>query len=219
MNTHIESTHKMDVQLMEALEWRYATKKFDTNRAISDADLRTLMQAMRLAPSSMGLQPYRFLRITDPKLRAELQKVSFNQSQITQASELIVFAAKTEYTDADIDEFLDASQKARGFSDEDIAKRAKSIRKHVDGFSKEDLPQWNAKQLYIAMGQLLTSAALMGIDACPMEGVKPEEYASILKLEGLEVCAVVCLGYRSSDDALATQAKIRLPLETLVKTY
>lgn len=204
---------------MEALDWRYATKKFDTGRSIPAEDLQTLLQALRLSPSSMGLQPYRFLRIADPRLRAELQNVSFSQSQITQASELIVFAAKTEYTDADIDEFLDASQKARGYSDNDIEKRAKSIRKHVERFNGEELLQWNARQLYIAMGQLLTSAALMGIDACPMEGIKAADYERILELEGLDVCAVVCLGYRAADDGLASQAKVRLPLDTLIKTY
>lgn len=204
-------------RIIDALNWRYATKKFDPNRKISAEDMDTLTEAVRLAASSMGLQPYRFLRITDPDVRKELREVSFDQPQITDASEMIVFAAKTDYTDADIDDFLDESQKRRGFTDDQIADRKKSIRKHVAGFKGEDLVRWNARQMYIAIGQLLTTAALIKIDACPMEGIKAPEYGRILNLDekGLKAFAVVTLGYRSDEDKLADEAKIRLPREIL----
>ncbi|MCA1752901.1 MAG: nitroreductase family protein [Flavobacteriales bacterium] len=142
--------------VIDALNWRYATKKFDPKSKVTAEDMDTLMEAIRLAASSMGLQPYRFLRITDSKVRKQLREVSFDQPQITDASDMIVFAAKTDYTDADIDDFLEESQKQRGFDDNQIAQRKKSIQKHVAGFKGEDLLRWNARQMYIAIGQLLT---------------------------------------------------------------
>lgn len=204
-------------RIIDALNWRYATKKFDPSRKVSADDMDTLMEATRLAASSMGLQPYRFLRITDPEVRKQLREVSFDQPQITDASDMIVFTAKTDYTDTDIDDFLEESQKRRGFDDDQIAKRKKSIQKHVAGFKGAELLNWNARQLYISIGQLLTTAAMMEIDACPMEGIKAPEYERILKLEkkGLKAFAVVTLGYRSDDDELADQAKIRLPRNLL----
>lgn len=203
--------------IIDALNWRYATKKFDPNRKVSPEDMDTLKEALRLSASSMGLQPYRFLHITDPEVRKQLREVSFDQPQITDASEMIVFAAKAAYTDADIDDFLEESQKRRGYTDDQIADRKKSIRKHVDGFEGEELPNWTSRQLYIAVGQLLTTAAMMRIDACPMEGIKAPEYGRILKLDekDLKAFAVVTLGYRSEEDSLAKEPKIRLPREIL----
>lgn len=208
-------------QVIEALNWRYATKKFDPSRKVSAEDMDTLKEAVRLSASSMGLQPYRFLHITDPELRKQLRAVSFDQPQITDASEMIVFAAKSDYSNADIDAFLEASQKRRAYSEEQIAKRKKSIRKHVDGFQGEELLNWTSRQLYISIGQLLTTAAMMKIDACPMEGIKAPEYARILKLDekGLNAFAVVTLGYRSEEDGLAEEPKIRLPREILFEEY
>jgi nitroreductase len=204
-------------RIIDALNWPYATKKFDVGRKVSAEDMDTLMEAVCLSASSMGLQPYRFLRITDPDVRRQLREVSFDQPQITDASELIVFTAKPEYTGADIDEFLEESQKRRGFDDDQIAKRKKSIEKHVAGFKGEELLNWTSRQLYIAIGQLLTTAAMMEIDACPMEGIKNDEYSRLLKLDqrGLKAFAVVTLGYRSDEDSLAEEAKIRLPREVL----
>lgn len=204
-------------RIIDALNWRYATKKFDPSRKLSAEDMDTLMEALRLSASSMGLQPYRFLRITDPEVRKQLREVSFDQPQITDAAEMIVFAAKPEYTDSDIDDFLAESRARRGFSDEDIAKRKKSIQKHVAGFKGKELLEWTSRQMYIAIGQLLATAALMEIDACPMEGIKAPEYERILKLDekGLQAFAVVTLGYRSEEDDLAEKPKIRLPREIL----
>lgn len=206
-----------DTQVMEALNWRYATKKFDPKRKVADQDMDTLMEAVRLAASSMGLQPYRFFRITDPEVRKQLREVSFDQPQITDASDMIVFTAKSSYTDSDIDDFLEESKKRRGFSEDAIASRKKTILKHVGGFDGDEFLQWASRQLYISIGQLLTTAAVMGIDACPMEGIKAPEYGRILKLDDrdLQAFAVVTLGYRSDEDELADQAKIRLPREIL----
>ncbi len=209
----------IEEQIIESLEWRYATKKFDPSRNIPESDMNVLLKALQLAPSSMGLQPYRFLRITDADTRKALKEASMNQSQITDAAELIVFTAMEQYTEGDIDAFLRVGQERRQYSDEAIAKRKASISKYVNGFSPEKALEWHARQLYIAMGQLLTVAAMLGIDACPMEGIKADAYAEILDLQnkGLRAFAVVTLGYRSTDDSLAQEPKIRMPLSTLLK--
>lgn len=206
--------------LMEALNWRYATKKFDPDKKIPEGKVEELLEVLRLAPSSMGLQPYKFVRVLDTKLRQSLQRVSMNQLQITEASELIVFAARTDYTDVDISSFLEISQQARGFSDDDIEKRRQSLKNYVGKFDEGKFVDWAARQLYIALGMLLTAAAVSGIDACPMEGVKGKDYDEILGLKDqhLQTFAVVTLGYRAPDDALAEKAKIRFPKETLIKT-
>lgn len=207
--------------LIQSLMWRYATKKFDAKKRIPEAQVQELLEVLRLAPSSMGLQPYKFVRVSDPDLRDKLQGVSMNQSQITEASELIVFAAKTVYTDDDIHSFLDVSQRERGFSDDDIEKRRKSLQKYVGKFDDGQFVDWAARQMYIALGMLLTAAAVSGIDACPMEGIKGEAYDEILGLgeENLQTFAVVTLGYRSSDDALAGKAKIRFSKDDLIKQF
>jgi nitroreductase len=211
---------KMDAKLIEALNWRYATKKFDAERSIDSKDFNTLMEALRLSPSSMGLQPYRFIRVLNKSLRKQLREESYNQAQITDAAELIVFAAKASYTKSDINEFLSVGRALRGYSEEAIEKRAESIEKHVAKFEGDALLEWTSRQLYIAIGQLLTAASLLKIDACPMEGIQGAAYDRLLNLEevGLRSFAVVTLGYRASDDALAHQAKIRLSQESLVMT-
>ncbi len=217
----IEIPQKRGEALIQSLNWRYATKKFDPERGIKTEDMDTLMEALRLSASSMGLQPYRFLRIRDAALRKELRAASMDQAQITDAAEMIVFAAKRKYTETDISDFLQESQEQRGYSDEDVEKRRKSIRKHVNSFDENEFLNWTSRQLYIAVGQLLCSAASLGIDACPMEGFKAKEYARILSLDskGLQAFAVVTLGYRLPEDALAKQAKIRLPQSKLFIEY
>ncbi len=214
------NTKDLEEELIHELNWRYATKKFDTDRALSESTLQTLLEALRLSPSSMGLQPYKFLRISNAALRSELRTVSSNQPQITDAAELIVFAASTMISETEVERFVRMGGELRDYTEEAIQKRIASLNKFISGKKDDELFEWSARQAYIAIGQLLTSAASLGVDACPMEGINKGEYNRILELEKLHLksLAVVTLGYRSEYDQTATLPKIRKPFDELFIT-
>ncbi len=207
----IEST-----QLIGQLNWRYATKQFDASRKLSADDLAALEEAVSLSPSSLGLQLWKFVVVEDPAIRERLKAASWGQSQITDASQIIVFAAKTDITEADIDAHLERIAEVRGVSLESLAPlREMSVGGAIHAKTPEQRAEWARRQVYIALGTLLTSAALMGIDACPMEGFSPADYDSILGLDALGYNSVVvgAIGYRSAEDKYAGAPKVRFPKE------
>lgn len=197
--------------LLSALRWRYATKQFDPSRSITDADWQALEESLVLTPSSFGLQPWKFLVVRDPALRAELLAQSWGQKQATDASHFVVLAARTDLTTGDIDSWLDRMAEVQGKSADAI----EPLRNVITGFATKMTPQarhaWNIKQVYIALGQLMTSAALLGIDTCPMEGINMPGYDEILGLRdsGYATAVACALGYRSADDKYATTPKAR----------
>jgi nitroreductase len=207
-------------QLLQCLQWRYATKRFDATRTIPDAAWQVLEQSLVLAPSSFGLQPWKFLVIDDPQLRAELQQQSWRQSQVTDASKYLVFAALRTTTDDDVDRFLQRTSAVRGTPIESMAGYGKVIKDFlVKSWAAKDLFGWNARQAYIALGQFMTSAALLGIDTCPMEGIDANGYDRALSLHGsryatLCACAV---GYRAADDKYGSVPKVRYPLDEVIE--
>lgn len=208
-------------QLLAALQWRYATKVFDPARKISPATWAALEDALVLAPSSFGLQPWRFLVVRDPALRAKLRPHAWNQAQITDASHLVVFAARTELSAADITHLIDRTAEVRGQPAAALA----AYRQLMEGSLLNDarkahLFDWAARQSYIAMGQLMTAAALLGIDTCPIEGLDPAKFDEILDLrkDGYATLATVALGYRGEGDKYATLPKVRYPKAEVVKT-
>ena len=206
--------------LISALNWRYATKVFDPARKISDADLATLLQSLVLTPSSFGLQPYRFLVVTDPKLRARLREASWGQSQITDASHLVVFLARQQMTEADVDHYIERIAQVRGDQPANLAAyRGMMVCTLVTGPRATTVPEWAARQAYIALGQFMASAALLGLDSCPMEGLDPKQYDEILGLDSTPFRTVVAcpVGYRAEADKYASLAKVRFPVEELVE--
>jgi nitroreductase len=210
-----------DKQLMEALHWRYATKAFDPNRKIPAATWNVLQEALVLSASSFGLQPYRFIVVNDPATRAKLMPHAWGQRQVVDASHFMVFAGRTAMTEAEIDQFLDRIVSVRGGNREALAGYRQMMTGSLVGDeAKARIPHWAARQCYIALGNLLTSAALLGVDACPMEGYVPAEFDKILNLPAQGYTAVVCcaLGYRSSDDKYATAPKVRFPAAELIAT-
>ncbi|HUE36174.1 MAG TPA: NAD(P)H-dependent oxidoreductase [Candidatus Acidoferrum sp.] len=206
-------------QLLERLNWRYATKQFDPNRKISAADWATIEEALTLSPSSGGLQPWKFVVVTDPAMRARLLPASYGQPQISAASHLVVFAAKNNFSEADVDAFIHHAAVTRGVPVESLAQYRDLL---VGGIVKTlDEPArnaWARNQAYIALGNLLTSAALLGIDACPMEGFDRAQYDEILGLKaaGYASAVIATLGYRSSADKYAGAPKVRFPKEQLI---
>lgn len=206
--------------LLKALNWRYATKKFDPNRKLSDAQVDTVREVLRLSASSMGLQPYVFIHVTDEQVRKRLRTHSFDQSQITDASELFVFTAKENIDNEYVEDFVRGEGELRNRTEEQMKRKIKGTVSNFSKKSKEEIFNWSSRQAYIGIGNLLTAAALLNIDACPMEGIKGEEYDRILQLEPLNLrsLAVVTLGFRSSADTYASQAKFRFPQDRIIKT-
>ena len=207
-------------QLIDQLTWRYATKQYDPTRKISAADWATLEEALVLSPSSLGLQPWAFLVVDDPAVRAQLLLASYGQPQVTDASHLVVFTTRTNLGEADIDAHVRRTAEVRGIPVESLAGlRAMAVRSIVQGMNDAERRVWATNQAYIALGNLVTSAALLGIDATPMEGIEKCRYDDILglKVRGLTTAMIATLGYRSADDKYATIPKVRFAREQVVQ--
>lgn len=197
--------------LVDQLQWRYATKKFDASKTIPDVIWNAIATSLILTPSSFGLQPWHFVTIRDQKIKEELLPHSWGQAQVTDCSHFVVLTAKTSITEDDIDAFLAQTIEIRGGNIDQL----NPYRDMMIGFTKnmDDAAklQWAKLQTYIALGQLMTTAAVLGIDACPMEGIAPAEYDRILGLEekGFTTSVACALGYRCSEDKYATAPKVR----------
>ena len=199
-------------QLLEALQWRYATKVFDATKKIPHDVWETLKQALMLTPTSYGLQPYKFLVIDNPAKRAELVPHSWGQKQVVDASHYIVFTAQMVVTEADVDKLINHTSQVRHIPANALdSYRGMMLGDLVSGPRSKIAHEWATRQTYIALGNLMTCAALLGVDACPMEGFVPAEYDRILGLNGSGYASVVCcaLGYRSANDKYAALAKVR----------
>jgi nitroreductase len=198
-------------KLLSSLRWRYATKQFDPSRKIPAAAWDAIEESLVLTPSSFGLQPWKFLVIQDAGVRANLAAESWRQPQVTEASHYVVLTARTDLTAADIDAWIARMAEVQGSTPETVAPLKGMIEGFAQAMSHEARHAWNIRQSYIALGQLMTSAALLGIDACPMEGISPAGYDHLLGLEGSGYATVVAcaLGYRSADDKYAGIPKAR----------
>lgn len=210
-----------EASLISALNWRYATKSYDAVKKISAATWNALTEALVLSPSSYGLQPYRFLVVNDPAVRAQLLPHAWGQRQVVDASHLVVFTARTGFTAEEVDKFIELTAKTRGIPAEALkGYRDMMVGDLVKGPRAAIVDQWAARQVYIALGNLLTSAAVLGVDATPMEGFLPSEFDKVLGLPGTGYTAVViaALGYRAADDKYAAAPKVRFAANELVKT-
>ncbi len=199
---------------IEALEWRYACKKFNDQKIIPDEKINILMQSFNLTASSYGLQPVKLLVIQNKRLQSELLPSSMNQPQVAQASHLFLFCTHTNIDKDYINEYFDRTINKRGTSPEVLAGFRSAVLKEFGSKSQTEIDQWAAKQAYLALGNMLTVCALEGIDACPMEGFMPHEYDRILDLKSKNLRSVLLMpvGYRADDDPLAVMVKVRKPL-------
>lgn len=205
------------MQLLESLRWRYATKRFDEDRQVSDEDIRKLQEAVNLAATSFGLQPFRVVTVSDPELKEQLRAASYNQPQLTESSHVFVFCAMKEMPPEHIDAYMDRTAEVRDVPREQLNDYANYMKGSVAGKTVESIEAWNKRQAYIALGTLLAAAAELRIDACPMEGFEAGEYDRILGLtdKGLTATVIAPVGYRSEEDATQHKAKVRVPLETM----
>lgn len=207
-------------QLLGQLNWRYATKQFDSQRKISAADWATLEESLVLTPSSYGLHPWKAIVVTDPSLREKLVAATWGQRQVVDASHLVVFAIKLNLDEKSVEQYLQRIAEVRSVSRESLAGFGDmllgGIIKGMDETRRRD---WAARQAYIGLGNFLSSAALLGIDACPMEGFQPAKYDEILGLteQGLGSVVLATAGYRASTDRYAVAKKVRFPKEQVLE--
>lgn len=197
--------------------WRYATKKFDASKKISNEDLDILKEAVRLSASSYGLQPYKVIFVDNPNLRAQLQPVAWGQSQIVDASHLLVFANITDFGDTQIDAHINNVAVTRGLPTDALKGYSDFMKSKISTLPAENKNVWTSKQTYIALTNLLNAAAELGIDVTPMEGFEPEKFNEILGLSelGLNASLVATIGYRHAEDDTQNYAKVRKSNEEL----
>jgi nitroreductase len=202
---------------IENQNWRYATKKFDNTRKVSKEDLEFLKESIRLSSSSYGLQPYKVFIIENPEIRAKLQPASWGQSQIVDASQVIVFANQVNVGNTEIDAYFDNMSKTRNIPLEALQGYMDFMKGGINAKSEEDRNVWTSKQTYLALANLLNAAAELKIDVTPMEGFVASEYNEILGLGKLNLNAsvVATIGYRHAEDDTQHYTKVRKSKEDL----
>ncbi|MCK0136141.1 NAD(P)H-dependent oxidoreductase [Arenibacter sp. S6351L] len=208
------------MNLIDHLNWRYATKMFDPKRKVGKQDLEFLKEAIRLSVSSYGLQLYKVLIIENDEIRAALRKASWDQSQITDASQLFVFCNYTLDYDRHVDDYVERIITTQGNSSDGIKQYGESIKSIIAKMSAEERKSWSEKQTYLALNNLLIACAELKIDACPMEGFDNQAYNQILGLDelGLNAAVIAPVGYRSASDKSQNRLKIRKTKEELFQT-
>ncbi len=207
--------------IIKDLQWRYAVKRFDPERKIDGKTMEIIRESLRLVPTSYGLQAMKFLFIETRETREQLQEASYGQQQITDASHLLVMCAYKDILPVHIDEHIDNITTTREMDEGSLAGYGDFLKRSMSDYSAEYKTNWNSKQVYIALGQLLTVCAHLKVDAIPMEGFDKKRYDEILGLAEKNLTSVlVCpLGYRHPEDEIQYKAKVRKPQENLFETY
>lgn len=205
-------------RVLDKLNWRYATKVFDSSKKIPGKDMEVLLEAARLSASSYGLQPYHMYVIQDPSIREQLRRFSWGQPQITDASDLLVFANKTDFDAALIDNYITTLQETRNVPLKNLKAYSDFMKSKLLHLSLEEKSAWTSKQVYLALGNIMTIAAEMKIDTCAIEGFEPKKYNEVLGLDNQKLSATVALaiGYRSKTDETQYEPKVRFNKEQLI---
>jgi len=206
--------------LLENLNWRYATKKFDATKKISSADLNTLKEAVRLSASSYGLQPYKVVIVENPEIREQLKAAAYGQTQITDASQLFIFANDLNVGTESVGAYIKNISETRGVPTEALSGFADMMNGVISNLSQDAKNIWTAKQTYIALGTLLSAASELKIDATPMEGFNAAAFNEILGFDklGLNASVIVTVGYRHDEDDAQHYKKVRKSHEELFIT-
>lgn len=202
--------------ILETRNWRYATKKFDADKQVSQEDLDTLLEATRLSASSYGLQPYKIFVVSDPKLKKRLRPVSWDQSQVEDASHLIIFANERDFGEELVDEYMEKVEEVRKVPEAQLKMYSNFMKSKLMELPQQTKSSWTSRQVYIALGNLMQAAAELKIDTCPMEGFERDRYDEILGLDNnLTTTVVLPIGYRSKDDETQYLPKVRKTKEEL----
>ena len=206
--------------VLDALKWRYAVKEFEAGKTIPEETIAALKEALVLTPSSFGLQPWKFIFISDQTLKDQMPALSWGQAQPKDCSHMVILAVKKGYTRADVGTFIERMAEGREVTVESL----NGYEQFAGGFVDQAVEQgwvddWATKQIYIALGQLMMSAALLGVDACPMEGIANDDYDKLLGLDADGYHSVVAcpLGYRAESDKYASLAKVRYAADDVIQ--
>ena len=204
--------------ILKHLKWRTAVKKFDPRRAIAPEDWATLESSLILSPSSFGLQPWKFFIVSDPAVRQKLRPAAHDQAQIVDCDKLVVLAYRKNLNADYVRKHIDRIAEVRKAPLEKLEPFKQKMVGFVNSLPPAYLEVWAARQVYIALGTLLTVAASLGIDACPMEGFEPEKFNQILGLndQGFSAVALCAVGFRAHDDPYAAMPKVRFPAEEVI---
>lgn len=204
-------------EIISALEKRYAVKTFDGSKKVNDEDLKTILESGRLAPSSFGLEAWKFIVVTNPEIREKMSAAGYGQTKITDASALIVLTYRTD-SDKLATELIDRTAAAHSKTKEELVELQKMVEGTLGSKQGNDKEVWLKAQTYIALGVMIETAALLDIDTCPMEGFNPEQINTILGLKekNLSAATILAIGYRG-DDAYATMPKVRRTYNEVVE--
>jgi nitroreductase / dihydropteridine reductase len=209
----------MNHPILNDLNWRYATKKYNPSKKISQDDWSVILESLRLTPTSYGLYPLHFLQIETAEIRQQLREKSWGQSQVTDASHLLVLCIRTDVDHDYVDKHIELTAQIRCLAIEKIAGYGSFVKNQLTLKGEEEVTRWNEKQAYIALGQLMHTCASMKIDATPMEGFEPEAFDEILGLKEKHLKSVVvcAMGYRSEEDGVQLLPKIRKNLSEIME--
>jgi nitroreductase len=206
-------------QLVDALNWRYATKKFDPAKKIPAEMWSALEQSLVLSPSSIGLQPWKFFVVTDPAVKLQLMAASYRQAQVADCSHFVALTARRDIDAQHVERHIERMAEVTGVTPDSLGKfRTMTMRNLDKARAAGTLDVWQEHQIYIALGQFMASAAVVGVDTCPMEGIEPEKYDEILGLTGSNYATVVACaaGYRLPEDKYANTKKVRFKPEDVI---
>lgn len=206
-------------QLKDLLNWRYACKEFDKEAKLSADKKDVLLSSLHLAPSSFGMQLWKFFIVETQETKEKLKAVSWNQGQVADADFYVVFSVETGWGEERVDKWMECLAEARNVEADSLAGYKGAIMGFISQMSDEDKVNWAKKQAYIALGQLMTSAALLKVDTCPMEGIDPKAYDEILGLpeKGYTTAVGCAVGYRSANDKYVDVPKTRFSFEEMVE--
>lgn len=205
------------MKFVDNLQWRYATKKYDSTKKVPEEKIEYIKKAIQLSASSYGQQPYQVIEIKDPELRKRLKPVSWNQNQITDASHLFVFANKVLVTEGDVDNSIQLRADVNKIPIDKIAGYGEFVKGKLQEKSKEEMFHWTAKQAYIGLANALSACAELKVDSTPIEGFEPEAYNEILGLteKGLNASVLLAVGYRHDEDVAQHNKKARKSVESI----
>ena len=208
----------MNTNIIDAMNWRYAVQLFDREKKLTPEQMTTLTEAMRLSPSAFGLQPWKFIIVTNPAIRVKLREAAWDQPKVTDASHFIVLAVRKNIDAAFVDEYVASVATTRGMKVADLKGLEDMVKGSIAGKTPEAIREWATRQVYIALGTLLTTAAVEGIDAGPMEGFDPKKFDEILGLDalGLESRVAVGVGFRSEGDTASKRTKSRFSRDEVI---
>ena len=208
----------MNNEYIKKITWRYAVKKFDPSKKLSDEQLSLVLEAGRLAPSSFGLQAWKIAVIKDPEIRKKLKDAAFGQTQVTDASHLLVLCIRKNIGEQFVDHYINTIAKERGVNISSLSGFKEGMLNSFLQKTEEEKDEWSTRQVYIMLGFILSACAENGIDACPMEGFDPKKFDEILKLklDGFESRVLCALGFRSENDEFEKMKKVRFPKEEII---